>query len=83
MEQIQRYSPHHAITAPLGMMRYDDEGQYVLHAAHIRRVAELKALLREWRNVIGVTTDLKMKILCKRTDALLASRAGKEKDDGR
>ena len=45
IEKLQRYSPHHAITAPLGMMRYDDEGQYVRYdAARARENALLKAL---------------------------------------
>ena len=36
---IQRMNPHHTITAPLGMMRCEEDGQYVSYDDHIAEVA--------------------------------------------
>ena len=49
MSKIQRFNPHHAITAPLGMMRYEDEGRYVLYADHAAQVAVLTAEVEQLR----------------------------------
>ena len=40
MAEIQRYEPQHVLTAPLGMMRADDEGEYVFHADHLAEMAK-------------------------------------------
>ena len=39
-------NPHHAISAPLGMMRYEDDGDYVLYSATRAREDALLAALK-------------------------------------
>jgi hypothetical protein len=50
MAEIQRYEPQHVLTAPLGMMRADDEGEYVLHAAHLAEMAKKDREIEQLRS---------------------------------
>ena len=43
---IQRFHAQHCITAPVGMMRYADDGEYVFHADHVVVVSRWAEALR-------------------------------------
>ena len=43
----QRMNPHHAITAPLGMMRYEEDGQYVSYSDYASGLLFEEDLVRD------------------------------------
>ena len=84
MSQIQRWSVSHNHIAKEGCVlgeSVDPKGKYVTYADYIKRVAELEAPVSD--EECNDFFDKAALVGARRAlDALLASRAGKEKDDG-
>lgn len=74
MEQLQRYELEsvggQSFEPSDRVMVARPKGDYVLHADHAKREAELLALLRKWRTSFGCDCDVCAR-LGKRTDAAL------------